>query len=83
MTKHDLNLIHEYWRKYNEENEPEEDNSSGSLSFGIRDDYLDILRNHGYKTNEEVLEAGEEKILEIEGIGPSTVRKIFSFETEG
>ena len=87
MTK-DMNEIHQFWREYNYAHPPEQKKEivnanpieSDGVSFPIREDYNGMLEEAGYLTNEEVLEAGEEVILAIDGIGPSTVKTIFGGE---
>ena len=76
-------VIRNYWREYNETQTPKKDNTTAGITFDIREDYIELLKEAGYNTNEEVILAGEEAILDIEGIGPSTVKRIFSFNVEG
>jgi hypothetical protein len=83
MAHYDLNVIRQYWRGYNYKHQPSvEKNTEAVLSFDIREDYLEMLKEAGYDSNEEVIAAGPDEIEKINGIGPSTVRKIFSTELE-
>jgi len=72
--KHDLNVIHQYWREENLKNPPK---PKHEITFDIREDYIEMLLEEGYTCNEDVIEAGEQAILDIDGIGPATVKVIF------
>lgn len=93
MAHHDGLKIRMYWREYNKQNtvdkpivEPKETeepkNNKVGITFDIREDYIELLEEEGYTSDSEVLEAGRETILAINGIGKATVDYIFSTNRE-